>query len=556
MGCDIGAFRHRSAESGFALPPTYRTSTLDAAPAAVFVLDAEWRITFANGGWERLAAGSAMDVVGRTLWDVFPGLAESARAAILTGVLADGVARSVAVDYASSEECRELELQLARTATGDLFCELYDVRDATDEVAPVDESDDLADDTADVAMLRSATRQLSEATDSASVLRTATAFVQRECAADGAGVGVIQGDRVMVLHFDGPGGGATGSSYPIARSLTARVIRSGTVERERRYEPFDGPLRDIMQQDGVGEMMLAPLVAYNQTVGVLAASRLRGAPEFTAGDEHRLRLIADHAAVALWKSRLLEQARAANQAKTNFLATMSHELRTPLTALTGYSELLADDILGPMPPQQKDVVERMRAVTHHLTVLIDEVLAFSNLEGGREHVRAASVSLEELVYAVSAVARPLADQKGLDYLLDLPSGERLLTTDADKARQILVNLIGNAVKFTDRGQVVLQVREHDGEMHFLVTDTGMGIAAEDRGRLFQAFGQLDASLTRRHGGTGLGLYISGRLAHLLGGRIDVESEVGVGSTFRLVLPVAGPPAAADADRTPPGSPLR
>src|SRR5690606_35118226 len=152
------------------------------------------------------------------------------------------------------------------------------------------------------------------------------------------------------------------------------------------------PLRRVLEEGRVSEQMIAPLVAYDQVVGALVTVRQEGAPRFTERDERRLRLVADHAALALWKSRLLEQAQAANEAKSTFLTTMSHELRTPLTALTGYGELLGDEILGPLSTGQHEMVERMCSVTQHLSTLIDELLTFSSLEAGREAVRLGDVA--------------------------------------------------------------------------------------------------------------------------------------------------------------------
>jgi len=151
-------------------------------------------------------------------------------------------------------------------------------------------------------------------------------------------------------------------------------------------------------------------------------------------------------------------------------------------------------------------------------------------------VRPATVAADELVWATAAVVEPLARQKEIAFEAAAPSPAPALVTDVDKVRQILVNLAGNAVKFTDRGSVRLGVENGQGTVRFTVRDTGIGIAPEDRARLFQPFSQVDAGLTRRHGGTGLGLYISQRLARLLGGRIDVESTPGRGSTFTLTLP--------------------
>lgn len=232
---------------------------------------------------------------------------------------------------------------------------------------------------------------------------------------------------------------------------------------------------------------------------------------------------------------LLEQAQVASQAKSVFLATISHELRTPLTALTGYGELLADEIVGPLSHSQHEVLERMRSVTHHLTAMIDELLAYTRLEGGRETVNANEVVADELIQSTIAVVEPLARAKGLAVDVDVPATVPRLVTDADKVRQILVNLAGNAVKFTETGCITVGVRQDVTTVCFFVRDTGSGITPEDQSRLFQPFTQLDSGLTRRHGGTGLGLYISRRLAALLGGRLECASVMGEGSVFSLIF---------------------
>ena len=267
-----------------------------------------------------------------------------------------------------------------------------------------------------------------------------------------------------------------------------------------------------------------------------SVSRTNDLPPFDARDGERLAVIADHASLALWKARLFEEAQGANEAKSKFLATISHELRTPLTALTGYSELLADDILGPLSKPQHEVIERMRGVTAQLTTMIDEILTYASLDAGSERVRMSVVDPAAALNAVATIIAPLAQQKGLEFHAMAVDELPAIHTDPEKLRQVLVNLAGNAVKFTDRGSVFVTAVPAGRELRFQVRDTGMGITQEDQVRLFHPFTQLDAGLTRRHGGTGLGLYISRRLAELLGGRIELESVPGNGSTFTLVLP--------------------
>jgi signal transduction histidine kinase len=216
---------------------------------------------------------------------------------------------------------------------------------------------------------------------------------------------------------------------------------------------------------------------------------------------------------------------------------MSHELRTPLTALAGYNELLADQVIGPMSDPQLDIIERMRSVTTHLSAMIEEILAFTSLEEGRETVRPTDFLAEDLVRAALAVIEPMAEQKSLRLHVQLPFASVRMTSDIDKARQILVNLLGNAVKFTDSGAVTLRLSRGARAVRVDIVDTGIGIPPDELPRLFRPFAQVDTGLTRRHGGTGLGLYISRRLATLLGGHIEVESAPGAGSTFTVVLPL-------------------
>jgi signal transduction histidine kinase len=245
--------------------------------------------------------------------------------------------------------------------------------------------------------------------------------------------------------------------------------------------------------------------------------------------------MADHAALGLWKLRLVDESQAANQAKSDFMAVMSHELRTPLTALTGYGELLAEEVAGPLSSVQQDVVERMQSVTSHLAVLIDEILSYSSLDSGRESVTAVNVALSEVMRESVAVVEPLAQQKGIT--LEFASDADLrVTTDPDKLRKILVHLLGNAIKFTDRGLVRFTAASDGRWVRVRVEDTGIGIADESRGRLFQPFSQLDGGLRRKHRGAGLGLFVSQRLAELLGGSIDFSSTVGEGSSFTVSIP--------------------
>ena len=233
----------------------------------------------------------------------------------------------------------------------------------------------------------------------------------------------------------------------------------------------------------------------------------------------------------------VEEAQLANRAKAEFLASMSHELRTPIGAMTGYADLLADGIFGSVTETQQTQLRRIKRVGAHLLSIVEEILAYARIEAGRERLVMAQVDALTLVDEAVSAVEPLARAKGLELHYALPTEPQLFDTDVVKVRQILINLLGNAVKFTERGSITVGLESTAaGWIELTISDTGPGIAPEDHARIFEPFVQVDGKLTREHNGTGLGLSVSRVLARLLGGDLSLTSEVGHGSTFRLSLP--------------------
>ncbi|MGA3169570.1 MAG: HAMP domain-containing sensor histidine kinase [Chthoniobacteraceae bacterium] len=235
-------------------------------------------------------------------------------------------------------------------------------------------------------------------------------------------------------------------------------------------------------------------------------------------------------------ARANEELREASLHKSEFLANMSHELRTPLNSIIGFTEFIVDGKSGPLNEKQKSQLEMAHASGTHLLNLINDLLDLSKIEAGKAEVHKEWIAPGEIVEEVLRTVGPMAGRKNiaLEQQLELP--ERIYT-DRRMLFQILLNLVNNAVKFTEKGKVMITGAVHGGKVRMTVTDTGIGMKAESVEKLFEAFRQVDGSSKRRQDGMGLGLYLCKRLLRLLGGEISVESEVGKGSRFVVEAPV-------------------
>ena len=335
---------------------------------------------------------------------------------------------------------------------------------------------------------------------------------------------------------------------PVPLAYVARTGESLFLESAQDWLDHFPALAALASEVGHPANAVVPLLVDQKPIGALGIA-FRAARRFDAEERALASTVARQCSLALERARLLAAERvaraaadAANQMKTKFLATMSHEFRTPLNAIAGYTELLELEVHGHLTADQQNDIARIRRSVQHLLGLVDGVLSLLRVESGRLEYRMTDVPLEGVVQFVAEATAPLIAAKGLRFE---QLGYRGLTLRADpeKLRQILLNLLSNAIKFTDDGGAITVVcsppEQPDGRViRIEVRDTGRGISPADLERVFDPFVRVDQTLNRPTEGTGLGLAISRELARAMNGDLTVASELGVGSTFTLVLPAA------------------
>jgi signal transduction histidine kinase len=385
--------------------------------------------------------------------------------------------------------------------------------------------------------------------DLKSVLNTLVESAARLCEADMASVPRVTGG---ILDFFASYGYSPGFHEFLRDNPTSpgRGTVSGRAVLEGRTVHIPDVLADPEYDYGEGQkiggyrtLLGVPLMREGAAVGALLLGRAAPRP-FTPQQIELLETFADQAVIAIENVRLFDeiqdksrQLEVASQHKSQFLANMSHELRTPLNAILGYTELMADGAYGEPSEKMLGILKRLEANGKHLLGLINDVLDLSKIEAGQLVLELSDYCIQDIAQTVRSTLEPLAADKKLAFKVEmageLPPGRG----DGRRLTQVLINLVGNAIKFTDTGEVAIKADAKNCAFCVSVRDTGPGISAADQAKLFQEFQQADNAITRKKGGTGLGLAISKRIIEMHGGRIWVESQPGQGSTFTFTLPV-------------------
>ncbi len=308
-------------------------------------------------------------------------------------------------------------------------------------------------------------------------------------------------------------------------------------------DSYTGRVREAVERAGFRALLGVPLMREGRVLGGLAIGRKTPgvfAPEVV----EVVQTFAAQSTLAIQNARLFRELeeksrelQVASKHKSQFLANMSHELRTPLNAILGYTELIVDQIYGEVPEKIKEVLDRVQGSGRHLLGLINAVLDLSKIEAGQLVLTLSAYSFSDVVQAVSSAVGSLTAEKQLRLTVDVAPNLPVGRGDERRISQVLLNLVGNALKFTEKGEVAVRVSASDGTFLVAVADTGPGIKEQDQEKIFEEFQQSDPAVTKAKSGTGLGLAIAKRIVELHGGRIWVESVLGKGSTFFVSLPV-------------------
>ncbi|TEU14370.1 MAG: GAF domain-containing protein [Anaerolineales bacterium] len=333
------------------------------------------------------------------------------------------------------------------------------------------------------------------------------------------------------------------------------VQRGDTIALSDMVDALQGTVEEvgaILEVSPTQPALAVPLKVRGQVIGALDFYETDQARDWSAEDIAMVEAVANQVALAIENARAYEelqktaeQLKEMDRLKTQFLANMSHELRTPLNSIIGFSRVILKGIDGPINEQQRDDLTSIYNNGQHLLGMINDILDISKIEAGKMELIFEPVDVQQIISGVMSTAIALVRDKPIELEQEVAPNLPIVRADGTRLRQVILNLLSNAAKFTEEGQITLRAWADEEQITISVEDTGIGILPEHQATIFEEFRQVDASTTRRTGGTGLGLAISRHFVEMQGGRLWVESEPGVGSTFTFTLSIAGPAPVAE-----------
>ncbi len=443
----------------------------------------------------------------------------------------------------TGDELEALANQFNRTA--DALQELHETLEQRVEDRTAELRETLEQQTATAEILHVISQS---PTDVEPVLNAVVSAARRFCGADDATIVLRHGDELVLANHEGSLEQFVGERLPLDRSTTAgrAVLEKRTFHISNVDEVTPGEYAltvDLSRRANVRAVLSVPMLREGEAIGCILLRKPTATP-YAPRQIELAETFAAQAVIAIQNVRLFteiqeksRQLEVASQHKSQFLANMSHELRTPLNAILGYTEMMVDGLYGEVPEKAQGVLERVQSNGKHLLGLINDVLDLSKIEAGQLVITAEPYSVADMVTTVLSATELLARTKGIGLGSAVAPGLPTGSGDARRLTQVLLNLVGNAIKFTDQGSVEVRAAQVRDTFELSVVDTGFGIAPEDQKKIFEEFQQVDNTSTRKKGGTGLGLSISRKIVELHGGAITVESEIGKGSTFKVIVPI-------------------